>query len=180
VLLGDDTDEGLYRRVRGRGDRRAFAQLYGRYERRLLGFILSYLPARAEAEEVFHDAFVAVLGGRELALQPGGFAAWIYKVARNLALNRLRGGARAAEAHRQQPVAAPPASAEEALAEEQRARAVARSLETLPPGLAELYRLRVSGLTQEQIASALDVPVGTVKSRTHELLSRLKRGLSHE
>jgi RNA polymerase sigma-70 factor (ECF subfamily) len=180
VPFGEDTDEALYRRVRQRGDMRAFEKLYGRYERRLLGFILGYLPARAEAEEVFHDALVAVLNGRELVLAPGGFAAWVHKVARNLALNRLRGGQRAALAQQHHPALPAPLTAEEALVEAQQTRALADRVATLPPGLAEVYRLRVSGLSQEEIASALDVPVGTVKSRTHELMSRLKRGLTHE
>ena len=55
-----ESDEALYRRLRQQADMTAFEVLYERYERRLFGFIRGYLPARADAEEIFHDAFLQV------------------------------------------------------------------------------------------------------------------------
>ena len=59
----------------------------------------------------------------------------------------------------------------------ERASAVARAVAALPPGLAEVYRLRVSGMSYEEIAFTLEIPLGTVKSRTHEMVARLKTGV---
>jgi RNA polymerase sigma-70 factor, ECF subfamily len=175
--LDELSDEALYGRLRQEGDMAAFDVLYGRYERRLFGFIRGYLPARTDAEEVFHDAFLQVLRSREVRFERGSFAAWMFKVARNLALNRLRSTRRATDAVIQFPEADAPARADEVLEAGERADAVARAVAALPPGLAEVYRLRVSGMSYEEIAFTLEIPLGTVKSRTHEMVARLKTGV---
>ena len=61
------SDEALYERMID-GDLDAFDQLYSRYERPLFGFIKRYVEDAVEAEDVFHDAFMAVL--RERARRP--------------------------------------------------------------------------------------------------------------
>src|SRR5215207_7535815 len=175
--LEELSDEALYARLRQQGDMAAFDVLYGRYERRLFGFIRGYVQARPDAEEVFHDAFLQVLRSREVRFERGSFAAWIFKVGRNLALNRLRSGRRASDAATQLPPGDPPTRADEALEAGERADAVARAVAALPPGLAEVYRLRMSGMSYEEIAFALEIPLGTVKSRTHEMVARLKTGV---
>jgi RNA polymerase sigma-70 factor (ECF subfamily) len=155
----------------------AFDVLSGRYERRLFGFIRGYLPVRSDAEEVFHDAFLQVLRSREVRFERGSFAAWVFKVGRNLALNRLRSGRRASEAAVLLPAGEPSVRADEALEAGERVRAVAEAVAALPPGLAEVYRLRISGMSYEEIAFTLEIPLGTVKSRTHEMVARLKTGV---
>jgi RNA polymerase sigma-70 factor (ECF subfamily) len=173
-----DPDETLYHRLRRDGDLAAFDELYQRYERRLFGFLLGFLPERADAEEVFHDAFLAVLASREVSFARGSFAAWLYKIARNAALNRVRSGRRAVEAGAVLPAAEPVATAEEQLEARAQGRALAQAVGELPPVLAEVYQLRVGGMSYEEIAFALEVPLGTVKSRMHELCDRLKSGVS--
>ena len=115
-----DSDEALYHRLRRDAELAAFDELYQRYERRLFGFLLGFLSERADAEEVFHDAFLQVLASREVSFAAGSFAAWLYKIARNLALNRLRSGRRAAQASAALPAREPAASADDQL--EARAR----------------------------------------------------------
>ena len=155
----------------------AFDVLYGRYERRLFGFIRGYLHARSDAEEVFHDAFLQVLRSREVRFET--------RIVRGLDLQgRAQPGAQPpaqqpAGQRRRDPVPArrAPARADEALEAGERASAVARAVAALPPGLAEVYRLRMSGMSYEEIAFTLEIPLGTVKSRTHEMVARLKTGV---
>jgi RNA polymerase sigma-70 factor (ECF subfamily) len=173
-----ESDEALYHRLRREGDLRAFDELYQRYERRLFGFLLGFLSERADAEEVFHDAFLQVLASREVSFAAGSFAAWLYKIARNLALNRVRSGKRAAQATAALPAGEPVATVEEQLDARAQRQALAQALGELPPVLAEVYQLRVGGMSYEEIAFALEVPLGTVKSRMHELSDRLKSGVS--
>jgi RNA polymerase sigma-70 factor (ECF subfamily) len=176
-VLPQLNDEALYARQRQQGELAAFDVLYARYERRLYGFIHGYLSARADVEEVFHDAFLQVLRSREVRFERGSFAAWIFKVARHLALNRVRGGRRASAAVQQQPPAEQPPGPDEQLAAVERTAALARAVAALPPGLAEVYRLRTGGMSYEDIAFTLEIPLGTVKSRTHEMVARLKTGV---
>ena len=51
------------------------------------------------------------------------------------------------------------------------------ALAKVSPALAELYHLRASGLSYEELAQVLAIPLGTVKSRMHELVLRLQEEL---
>ena len=72
------------------------------------------------------------------------------------------------------------ASAEDLLREEQRTLAVASAVEKLPTTLASVFHLRTSGLSYEDIAAALKIPIGTVKSRMHALVQHLRGELDHD
>jgi RNA polymerase sigma-70 factor (ECF subfamily) len=175
------SDEALYARLRHEGDMAAFDVIYARYERRLFGFLRGYLGTRADVEEVFHDTFVQVLRSPEVRFERGSFAAWVFKIARNLALNRAR-SLRRADAIGAGTVAdgalgGPPARADEQLEATEQAHALARAVAGLPPALAELYHLRSGGMSYQEIAFTLEIPLGTVKSRTHEMVERLKTGV---
>ncbi len=55
--------------------------------------------------------------------------------------------------------------------------ALREALQELPPQLTEIYRLRATGLVYQEISHIMEIPVGTVKSRMHTLVSRLKQEL---
>jgi RNA polymerase sigma-70 factor (ECF subfamily) len=168
-----DSDERLFARVRS-GDLSAFDELYARYERPLYGFLVASLKNRADAEDAFHEAFLNALKSPEKSLDDGGFRAWLFRIARNVALNRLRKGARGAAAMDRLPSPESQASAPEALEHEERRVALESAVARLPASLAEIYRLRTSGLSYDEIAHVLETPVGTVKSRMHEMVRLLR------
>ena len=170
------TDEVLFERL-VHGDLRALDVLYERYVRRLFGFIVGQLGDRQEAEDVLHDAFLTILRERRADRQPlACFRAWIFRVARNLCLNRVRTGRRAARAADE--TAQMPALAngdpEGALLAELSAQTLLGAVTRLPAPLAELFHLRAGGLSYEEVAQILEIPLGTVKSRMHEHVSRLR------
>lgn len=182
-----ESDERLFERMRG-GDLAAFDALYLRWERRLYGFIRSYLDDSAESEDVFHETFMTVLRARA-DFSRGSFKAWLHQVARNACLNRLRSRRRGESAYERHaetvPTAAMPAAptaakpaAPAALEAAEAQRALVRAVARLPRPLGEIYRLRSSGLAYEEIADVLGVPVGTVKSRMHEMVQQLKKEMS--
>lgn len=168
------SDEELFEAVRG-GETEAFAPLYARYETSLFGFLLALVKNRADAEDLFHEAFLRTLKSDAVRLEPGGFRAYLYAVARNLALNEKRREVRGNVAFASLPEAdrEPPPDAR--LQQGELERALRRAVSSLPPTLVELFHLRSAGMSYEQMAEVLEVPVGTVKSRMHQLVSQLKK-----
>jgi RNA polymerase sigma-70 factor (ECF subfamily) len=172
--MQEPTDEALYVALVD-GDMTAFDELYRRYERPLFGFIVKQLGDRAEAEDVFHEAFMAVLKQRALERELSTFRAWIFRVARNLCHNRIRArhrGLRALAAVSRS--AEPVAHTDPLLPASEAPSALGQAVAKLPEPLARVYELRVAGLSYEEIAGLLEIPLGTVKSRMHELVGRLR------
>lgn len=165
------SDEALHEALR-RGDLGAFDQLYARLSGPLFGYIRRHLADAHEAEDVLHETFMALL---KHSPDAQSLRAWTFQTARNLCLNRLRArrrSARALEAVAQEPVAT--VTPGESLEARETAARLARAVASLPDGLAELYALRAGGLSYDELATVLEVPVGTVKSRIHEMVGRLR------
>jgi RNA polymerase sigma-70 factor (ECF subfamily) len=161
-------------------DEQAVGELYDRHSRLLFGLILRILRDRSEAEEVLQEVFVLVWTRAEtynVALGPP--AAWLVRVARNRAIDRLRANdvrLRAVESV-PMPDAAPSPESNAALSEQQ--RAVRSALEALPPDqrvlIEHAYYL---GLTQSELAARFELPLGTVKTRVRTGLLALRQRLS--
>ena len=169
------SDEALHEKLK-RGDLDAFDLLYDRHARPLFGFIRKHLADAHEAEDVLHETFMTMLRERDSGRAALNLRAWLYQVARNLCLNRLRArkrGARAIEAAATEPV--DNELPDRLLEDRQSAERLRRAVERLPSGLAELYALRAGGMSYEELAAVLSIPVGTVKSRIHEMVARLRQ-----
>jgi RNA polymerase sigma-70 factor (ECF subfamily) len=177
------SDEALLERLLA-GDVRGFDLLYERYERPLFRFIRRHLPQQQDAEDVLHEAFLALLREENGARCALSLRAWLFQVTRNLCLNRHRARRRGARAVADHPlpvaVSAPVPDPQHALEHAQAHRSLLAALAALPGELAELYQLRVSGLSYEEMASVLAIPVGTVKSRMHTMVSRLREEIHRE
>lgn len=172
-----DSDEALFDRLCA-GDLGAFDRLYARFERPLHAFIRSQLRDATEAEDVLHEAFMAVLKARKDRHTVRSFRAWLYGVAHHLCLNRARSRRRADAAFDTAVPSEPAARADHALEAAEQVARLATAVERLPRALGELYRLRASGLSYAEVAGVLDVPVGTVKSRMHDLVARLREEMN--
>lgn len=162
-----------------RRDASAVGELYDRYNRLLFGLILRILKDRGDAEEVLQEVFVQVWTRAEtynVAL--GSPAAWLVRIARNRAIDRLRANSvrtRAVEAA-PPPAAAPSPEARATVSERQ--RAVRFALDALPPEQRELIeQAYYRGLTQSELAEQFGLPLGTVKTRIRTGMLTLRRGL---
>lgn len=172
------SDEALYEALLG-GDLGAFDALHERYERPLFGFIRKHLGRDGDAEDVLHDTFLALLRDKAGARGAHSLRAWLFQVARNLCLNRHRSSrreSRALEKEARLPVEPAP-HPERKLQEAQTVHALRAAVARLPLELGELYQLRASGLSYQELATVLAVPLGTVKSRLHQMVSRLREEL---
>jgi RNA polymerase sigma-70 factor (ECF subfamily) len=169
------SDEALYEALLN-GDLRAFDTLYERYERHLFGFIRKHLMDVHEAEDVLHETFLAVLRDRAGARAARSLRAWLFQVARHLCLNRQRSARRATRALERE--ARSPGETihgpERAIEHQQAQNALRDAVAKLPLELGELYSLRTQGMSYSEIADVLGIPLGTVKSRMHQLVRHLR------
>jgi RNA polymerase sigma-70 factor (ECF subfamily) len=173
VSDGGVSDGDLIEGVAAR-DRDAFEELYHRYARAVLGMALRRMRDRGRAEDAVQDAFAAVWRSArtyDRSRGPGG--AWLYTVARNVIVDGLR---RTPEATVPGPPELPstePGPPDEAEAAWNAWR-IHRALESLPEHERPVIDLAYfSGLSQSEIASFLQIPLGTVKTRTRSALARL-------
>lgn len=167
--------------------RQAFALLVRRHERPLFNFILRNVHARALAEELFQETFLKALRALPAFRSDAPNAsvrAWLYRIAVNLCRDEVR----SAKYQAAQSLAAELGeddlphhgpSPEVSLAAEQRARAVRGAVMKLSEAQREVIVLfQFQGLTYPEIAEALNIPLGTVKSRMHAALATLGKALS--
>jgi RNA polymerase sigma-70 factor, ECF subfamily len=175
----DVTDGELLVRVAER-DREAFEALYHRYVRSVFGLALRRLRDRQRAEDAVQETFTAVWrSASSYKPERGPAAPWLYAVARNAIVDRLRS--------RTEPAADPPdvPSTEPGPADRAESSFVAwrvhRALEELPAKEREVVELAYwSGLSQSEVAEYLHIPLGTVKTRTRSALARLADVLEGE
>src|SRR6266705_3552279 len=193
--LGADPP-GLLERLRA-GEPRAFEELVTAYQHRVFGVALRMLGSRAEAEEIAQEVFLRAY--RALADFRGDarLGTWLYGIASRLCLNRLaspdRRVARGDAALADVPAATPDAAAAAERAELDAAlraaiaglpedRRLDAALRAAIAGLPEDRRLvlvlrDVEGLSYEEIAEALALDPGTVRSRLHRARLQLKEKL---
>ena len=159
------------------GDASAIETLYLRYRDWVVGRA-ARICGRHDALDVLQETFVYVIGkfpGFELTCQ---FKTFLYPVVKNVALAKLRAQGRTVPLDDAVPELAAPAALAAAEAEKSN---LAEQVRALPTGQQEVIVLRYAdGLSQAEIAQALSIPIGTVKSRLHHALSRLRRELGQE
>jgi len=161
-------------------DERAVADLYDRHNRLLFGLILRILRDRSEAEEVLQEVFVLVWTRAETYnVSLGSPAAWLVRIARNRAIDRLRSNAVRLRAVEAAPLPDAAASPETCAADSERQRVVKRALDTLPAEqrvlIEQAYFL---GLTQSELSERFQLPLGTVKTRIRTGMIALREQLS--
>jgi RNA polymerase sigma-70 factor (ECF subfamily) len=176
----DPSDEDLMRQLTD-GRAEALGPLHGRYAGRLYGLAARAL-GRAAAEEVVQEVFVAVWrNADDFDPARGSFRAWVMQIAHRRVLNELRRRGR-------RPAAAPDpdgrclaaqpdpdAGPAEAAWRAYRRSAVRSAVATLPPPQRQALSLAFfEDLTHEQVASYLDVPLGTAKFRIRAGMQKLR------
>jgi RNA polymerase sigma-70 factor, ECF subfamily len=156
----------------------AFEALVRRYQRPLYGFIARQLGDRARAEDVFQQAVFQIYSRINTCARPEAFKSWAFGVAANACRNADRSERlRAVEPLNEVAVTVPSVQAtpEQAAVSAQAAQRIAAALHELPSAQREVFVLyHYSQLSYDDIAEALGVPTGTVKSRMNGALSRLR------
>jgi len=167
-----ETDQDLIAQTAA-GDREAFSRLYDRYAPRVMGLIVKIVRNRTEADDVLQEAFLQIWA-KAARFDPSRSApdVWIFLIARSRALDKLR---RLSSPPREGAERAEPDPPDRGLERAETAGQVQSALGHLPSEQREPIRLAFyHGLTHEQIARQLNVPLGTIKTRIRLGMSRLR------
>ena len=161
-------------------DEAAVGALYDRHSRLLFGLILRIIRDRSEAEEILQEVFVLVWTRAETYnVSLGPPAAWLVRIARNRAIDRLRANSVRVRAVESAPEPPPSENPESQASASEQQRTVARALESLPADqrvlIEQAYFL---GLTQSELAERFKLPLGTVKTRIRTGMLALRERLS--
>lgn len=169
------TDQQLVARVQ-RGDRRAFDLLVVKYQHRILSLVGRFIGDFAEAQDVTQEAFIKAYRALPNFRGDSAFYTWMYRIAVNTAKNHLVSRGRKTPTHDIDPDDAEffgdhsPMrdidSPDGLLQRDQLRKVVFSAIEELPEDLRMAITLReLDGLSYEEIAEAMDCPIGTVRSR---------------
>jgi len=157
-----------------RGSKHAFGTLVERYQAPVIGHLIGILRTRDDAEELAQDAFLTAWQKLPALEKPEAFAAWLYRIAHNLALDRAR-----------KPRSVPlPSNVPEQACD---APPVDRTTELLAavgrlsePHREVIARKHFAGCSGQQIADHLGISAGTVRSRLSRAYDELRAMLKGE
>ena len=149
------------------GDADAFGRLVGRYERRVLYFILRFTDDADQALDVLQDVWLSVFRLLPRLKAPEAFRVWMYKIAHGKVMDFLRRERRMTPSVDTAELPSREAADCDVPALEN-AELVHRALECLSTDHREVLTLHfLEGMALEEIAQAISSPVGTVKSRMY-------------
>ena len=171
-----EVDQQLVERVQ-RGDKHAFDLLVSKYQRKLGRLISRFVRDTAEAEDVTQDAFIKAYRALPGFRGESAFYTWLYRIGINTAKNYLLASKRRAptstsfdaeesESFEEASLLREVNTPENELMSKQVVGVVQASLQQLPEDLRSALMLReIEGLSYEEIASVMNCPIGTVRSR---------------
>ncbi|MHB8753766.1 MAG: RNA polymerase sigma factor [Candidatus Acidiferrales bacterium] len=181
VLVGLDADVARLRR----GDLDALAELVTRYQHRLYRYLLRIVRQPAEAEDLFQQTWLRVATQIRRFDPRRNFEAWLFTLARNLAIDHLRRVRPESLDEREENDYSTPASlrvsdpaALDVVIARERTQQIAEAMDALPVMYREVLALRFEEeMKLEEIAEVLKAPLSTVKSRLRRSLENLRQGL---
>lgn len=173
-----DADQLLVDRVKS-GDQQAFNLLVRKYERKVFRLISRLVRDPAEVEDVAQEAFIKAYRALPQFRGDSAFYTWLYRIAVNTAKNHLVAQGRRpiplsdtlsededGESFGREDVVSDNQTPDAELLSRQIAETVNRAIEALPQDLRTAVTLReIEGLSYEEIAEAMNCPIGTVRSR---------------
>ena len=173
--LSEDLDQDLVRRVQ-LGDKSAFDLLVIKYQHKIVHLVNRYVKDPSEAQDVAQDTFIKAYKALGDFRGESAFYTWLYRIAINTAKNYLLSRSRRhsdyevdmqdAEQVENAPQLKDIETPEHQLMNEQIIGVIKSAIERLPEEMRIAITLReFEGMSYEEIAEAMDCPIGTVRSR---------------
>lgn len=168
-------DQALVERVQA-GDKTAFDVLVQKYQSKIIQLAYRYVHDQDEAMDIAQEAFIKAYKALGRFRGDSAFYTWIYRIAINTAKNHLVASSRrppradidAVEAEQYDSATGlrEYATPERMLLRDEIKQTIAGAIENLPDDLRTAITLReLEGMSYEEIAQAMDCPIGTVRSR---------------
>ena len=175
IRPSQDLDQDLVLRVQ-RGDKAAFDLLVIKYQHKLVHLVNRYVKDPSEAQDVAQDAFIKAYKALGEFRGDSAFYTWLYRIAINTAKNYLLSRSRRhsdfeiemqdAEDIENAPQLKDIETPEDQLMNDQIIHVIKTAIENLPEEMRIAITLReFEGMSYEEIAEAMDCPIGTVRSR---------------
>ncbi|MBU1192181.1 MAG: RNA polymerase sigma factor RpoE [Gammaproteobacteria bacterium] len=169
------SDQDLVERVQ-QGDKRAFDLLVRKYQNKIVHLVTRYLHDPVEAQDVAQEAFIKAYRALPSFRGDSAFYTWLYRIAINTAKNYLVAqnrrpptddiDAQDAEQYSGDTGLKEYATPERLALRDEIESTITAAIEALPEELRTAITLReLEGLSYEEIAAAMDCPIGTVRSR---------------
>ena len=164
------------------GDTKAFEEMVRTYQHRVYGVALRMMRSPAEAEEVAHETFLRAHRALGEFRGEARLSTWLYAITSRLCLNRLASGESRMARNRADDVANLPGRERDEPGDDlergERERALHWAIGELTEDRRIVVTLRdLEGLSYEEIAAALGLELGTVRSRLHRARVELKEKL---
>ena len=175
---GDDATDGLLARLRQR-DEAAFRELVGRYQGVVRAYATGILGDADEAEDAAQECFIRAYRRLGAFRGDASLQTWLLRICRNHCLDRLRGrpSVQFVELREDLVEGARDTTAAGVALRVDRERLVT-ALATLPDALQQTVVLReLRGMSYDEVAAALEVPLGTVRSRLNSARGLLRASL---
>src|SRR6185437_14538055 len=188
AMSADVSDLSLVRRVQ-RGDKGAFDALVLKYQHKLVKLVMRYVRNPAEAEDIAQEAFIKAYRALPQFRGDSAFYTWLYRIAINTAKNAVVSRDRSPieydldrnntdESYDMQGRMKDPETPEGLVLTDEIRSTVNAAIDALPEDLRTAIVLReLEGLSYEEIAAAMDCPVGTVRSRIFRAREAIDRRL---
>jgi len=186
-MSADTSDLSLVQRVQ-RGDKSAFDVLVRKYQHKVVKLVMRYMRDPADAEDVAQEAFIKAYRALPQFRGDSAFYTWLYRIAINTAKNAIVSRDRSPvvydldlqnseESYDMQGRLADTETPEALVLTEEIRTIVNRAIEALPEDLRTAIVLReLEGMSYEEIAAAMECPVGTVRSR----IFRAREAIDHK
>jgi RNA polymerase sigma-70 factor, ECF subfamily len=182
-----ESDLALVERVQ-RGEKAAFDVLVLRYQHKVLKLVMRYIRDTMEAEDVAQEAFIKAYRALPAFRGDSAFYTWLYRIAINTAKNALVSAKRRPvdysldlqdpEQFELQARLTDGETPEHLVLTDEIRETVNGAMAELPEDLRTAIVLReIDGLSYEEIAAAMDCPVGTVRSRIFRAREAIDRKL---